>query len=430
MRIFRGTPEIQNKKRKMNSKLTSILLAATFAVSPLLHAQDKATLDLLVAKGVITRAEADGVSKKAVQVSAKEKTTKSIKISGRLQMQYENINVDETIAGVERSLVSQNNFLMRRIFLGMNADLGAGWSTEIVTDFMSDKTNYIDKATVTKKVDWDYLQGKLAFGFQKINFGLEENTSSSKLVTIERSLATRYFTEPASSTTMGIGARHVGVFWSGKIPQVNGLEYSLSLTNSYNNNAGKALNNANDLMYAAGVSYKTNIDKAAIKVGSNFVYTNGLDVNNGGKHRDAVGVNPYITFAWSGLSVQSDFLLASVQDGGMGNTQNSTPMGVNVSAEYRFDIGELGQIAPVVRYSWLDTDGRGIKMGDAVRRSNSGQTYNAGQSVYIGANWYVIGDSLKFQVGYEWAQLNDNIAQTVAQHSEANAVRAQIQVLF
>ena len=72
----------------MNSKLTSILLAATFAVSPLLHAQDKATLDLLVAKGVITRAEADGVSKKAVQVSAKEKTTKSIKISGRLQMQY------------------------------------------------------------------------------------------------------------------------------------------------------------------------------------------------------------------------------------------------------------------------------------------------------------------------------------------------------
>lgn len=73
MRIFRGTPEIQNKKRKMNSKLTSILLAATFAVSPLLHAQDKATLDLLVAKGVITRAEADGVSKKAVRVSAKEK---------------------------------------------------------------------------------------------------------------------------------------------------------------------------------------------------------------------------------------------------------------------------------------------------------------------------------------------------------------------
>lgn len=345
-------------------------------------------------------------------------------------MQYENINVDETVAGIENSLVSQNNFLMRRIFLGMNADLGAGWSTEIVTDFMSDKTNYIDKAVVTKKVDWDYLQGKLAFGFQKINFGLEENTSSAKMATIERSLATRYFTEPASSTTMGIGARHVGVFWSGKIPQVNGLEYSLSLTNSYSNNAGKALNGANDLMYAAGVSYKANIDKAAVKVGSNFVYTNGLDVNNGGKHRDAVGVNPYITFAWSGLTVQSDFLLASVQDGGMGNTQNATPMGVNVSAEYKFDIGELGQIAPVVRYSWLDTDGRGIKMGDAVRRSNSGKTYNAGQSVYIGANWYIIGDSLKFQLGYEWAQLNDNISQTVAQHSEANAVRAQIQVLF
>ena len=85
-----------------------------------------------------------------------------------------------------------------------------------------------------------------------------------------------------------------------------------------------------------------------------------------------------------------------------------------------------------MRWSWIDTDGRGIKMSDGIRNANANSTYNAGQSVYVGVNWYIVGNDLKFQMGYEWAQLNGvkDGAASVAQHSEANAVRAQIQVLF
>lgn len=107
------------------------------------------------------------------------------------------------------------------------------------------------------------------------------------------------------------------------------------------------------------------------------------------------------------------------------------PMGVNIAAEYKFDIGEFGKLAPAVRYSWIDTDGRGIKMSDGVRNANASTTYNAGQSVYVGLNWYIMGNDLKFQIGYEWAQLNGSANNRhLAQHSDANAVRAQMQVLF
>ena len=220
----------------MNYKITSTVIGTLLmAAASVLNAQDKQTLDLLVSKGIITKEEAASVSKKSVAVAPKEKTTKSIKLIGRLQMQYENINVDETVGGVESSLAAKNDFIMRRMFLGAAADLGSGWSAELVADFARDGDGYIDKAVITKKVDWDSLQGKLGFGYRKINFGLEENTSSSKLLTIERSPATRYFTENANGRRLGFGGRHTGVFWAGKIPQVKGLEYGLSVTNSYNN---------------------------------------------------------------------------------------------------------------------------------------------------------------------------------------------------
>lgn len=418
----------------MNCKITSAVIGTLLlAAASVLNAQDKQTLDLLVSKGIITKEEAASVSKKSVAVAPKEKTTKSIKLIGRLQMQYENINTDETVNGVESSLTAKNDFIMRRMFLGAAADLGSGWEAELIADFARDDAGYIDKALISKKVDWDSLQGKLILGYQKINFGLEENTSSSKLLTVERSLATRYFTEGVNGRRLGLGGRHTGVFWAGKIPQVKGLEYGVSVTNSYNNSPTKLAGNAdNNLLYGASVSYKTNIEDVSLKVGTNFAYTNGMNVNNNAAHCEVMGVNPYLTASYLGLTAYADFMLAQVQNGRNSYSEDATPMGANVAAEYKFDIGDFGKLAPVARYSWLDTDGRGVKMSDGIRNANANTTFASGQSIYVGLNWYINGDALKFQFGYEWAQLDgvQSGRTAVAQHSEANAVRAQMQVLF
>ena len=319
------------------------------------------------------------------------------------------------------------------MFLGAAADLGSGWEAELIADFARDDAGYIDKALISKKVDWDSLQGKLILGYQKINFGLEENTSSSKLLTVERSLATRYFTEGVNGRRLGLGGRHTGVFWAGKIPQVKGLEYGVSVTNSYNNSPTKLAGNAdNNLLYGASVSYKTNIEDVSLKVGTNFAYTNGMNVNNNAAHCEVMGVNPYLTASYLGLTAYADFMLAQVQNGRNSYSEDATPMGANVAAEYKFDIGDFGKLAPVARYSWLDTDGRGVKMSDGIRNANANTTFASGQSIYVGLNWYINGDALKFQLGYEWAQLDgvQSGRTAVAQHSEANAVRAQMQVLF
>ncbi len=100
----------------MNCKITSTVIGTLLlAAASVLNAQDKQTLDLLVSKGIITKEEAASVAKKSVAVAPKEKTTKSIKLIGRLQMQYENINTDETVNGVESSLTAKNDFIMRRM---------------------------------------------------------------------------------------------------------------------------------------------------------------------------------------------------------------------------------------------------------------------------------------------------------------------------
>ena len=102
----------------MNVKLINII-ASVLLFGTLVQAQDKQTLDILVSKGLITRAEADAVAKNSVSISPQSKKTKSIKLIGRVQTQYEYISVDETHGGTENSLSTKSDFIMRRMFLGM-----------------------------------------------------------------------------------------------------------------------------------------------------------------------------------------------------------------------------------------------------------------------------------------------------------------------
>lgn len=419
----------------MKHKLTSIITSCLLMASSLaVNAQDRQTLDLLVSKGIITRQEADKVSKNSVAISPKEKTTKKIKLIGRVQTQYENINVSEYSDGNETSLSAKNNFIMRRMFLGMDADIGSGWSALVIADFARSSDGYLEYAYISKKVDWDYLQGRADFGYRKITFALEEYTSASKLLTVERSLATRYFSESNNGRRLGLAGRHVGAYWEGKLSQIEGLKYGISLTNSYHNSPTSMPADAdNTFLYAANVSYEKKFEDVAFHVGANFAYTNGMNVAGtaGVKHSAVYGVNPYLKLSALGFDMWTDFLLAQVENGKNSYSQNAMPMGFNIGGEYKFDISEWGKIAPTLRYSWIDTDGRGIKMSDGVRDANASTTYNAGQSVYVGVNWYIDGESLKFQLGYEWAQLNGSPTnKNLARHSDANAVRAQIQVLF
>ena len=420
------------------SSTTTVVAAALLSLAALYsNAQDKATLDLLVSKGVITKEEASKLSKGNVKIVAKDKNVKGIKITGRVQTQYENINVEGFGAAGTSHAVSKNDFIMRRLFLGAEANLGSGWSGTVVADFgrSGDDKNYLENAYITKAIDWELLHGKLDIGYKKVNFGFEENTSASKLLSVERSLATRYWTEGNNGRRLGFGARHTGIFWNGKIDEIEGLEYGAAVTSPYNDNPTEIPSSAdNTLAYWANVAYSGSIEEdISFKIGVNFGYspdTTSTNVSGG----SVWGLNPYVTANLYGFNIWGEFLISGIENGDITRTEDATPMGVNVGIEYRFDIGEWGKIGPTVRYSWLDTDGRGVSVSDGIRNANNAPGYSsfyAAQSVYAGVNWYIMGDSVKFQLGYEWAQFNGTPSNKSASNfAESNTVRAQMQILF
>ncbi len=438
----------------MNTKLKSIIIAACALFAACANAQDKQTLDLLVSKGVISREEADNVAKSSVQISAKEKATKKITISGRIQGQYQFLNSEQNNDASSHK-ASTNGFQMRRLYLGVNADMGAGWSGTLVMDFaksgVSNGADYLADAFITKKVALDYLTGAADIGYKKVNFAFEENTSSSKLLSIERSLATRYFVESqkaASNGNLGFGSRYTGAYWNGSVEALKGFEYGIAVTNSQNYSIKPATANAagvtaeNNLNFWGNALYKTKIDDVALKFGLNFGYGPGANSVTNDLHGAIIGVNPYAEVKYEGLTVWGDFLFANVEYGkrNVATTlyEDANPFGFNMGAEYRFDIGELGAIGPAFHYSYLNTDGRGVRISDAMFGASNVDTstaasnmYDNAHTIYIGANWYIIGNSLKLQAGYEWARFAGAPAgEAQNKRADVNAVRVQMQVIF
>ena len=192
--------------------MKKLLICLIFFLSLSVGAQDKQTLDLLVSKGIITRQEADNVMKKSsAEIVPNRSTTKSITLIGRAQTQFENISVRENINGASNSLETKNNFILRRVFLGMEAELGADWTATVIADFARSSSGYLEYVYVSKKLDGEILNGTIDVGYKKIAFNLEEYSSSSQMPTIERSIVSRYFSESANGRRLGLGGRHTGV---------------------------------------------------------------------------------------------------------------------------------------------------------------------------------------------------------------------------
>lgn len=412
----------------MRTQLKTLTLAAAAALTATAHAGDKEVLDLLVKKGVITaeeRAKAIQESKtkdtasNLDEVFAKEDAVKRLTISGRVQVQYEGASVEQN--GVDS--VSTSDFILRRMYLGAKADIGEGFSGELVWNF-ADGSNggEFDKAVFTAETGY----GKFDIGYQKVQWGQEENTSSSKLPAVERSLATRYWAEGNNGRRVGFGARHAGVHYSNK--QVLGeggqgtLNYGLSVVRSDQNaNFSSNVAGANDLgLYGfASVEWKP------------FGLTAGLNVaqnKHSGQTTDATtldddsvkGYNPYLKWVNGDFTVLAEYIDTDVTTG----ATKRNPTGYNITGILK----AAEKLEYVIRYSALDTDGRSVRVSDGLRNINGPSTnFNEMDSIYLGVNYYFVGDNAKVQAGYEMADFETANGAT---KGNADIFRVQVQILF
>lgn len=432
----------------MRTQLKTLTLAAAAALTATAHAGDKEILDLFVKKGMVTpeeRAKAlqDSKAKSAGsnldEVFAKEDAVKRLTFSGRVQVQYEGMGYSQTTSGGTKTEAdSTSDFILRRMYLGAKADIGNGFSGEIVYNFADNSQSTVssstgtttsgafDKAVFTAETEF----GKFDIGYQKVQWGQEENTSSSKLPVVERSLVTRYWAESGNARRVGLGARHIGVHYSNKSVLGEGgqgtFNYGASVVTA---DQGYDANRTNDLgLYGfASIEWKPIGLTAGLNVADNKNPAGSMTNNPRTK-----GYNPYLKYVNGDITMLAEYIDT--------NVGSVNPTGYNLTGIYK--VSEKLEV--VARYANLDTDGRGIQPGDGLRNigtsgagmasfGSSERGFNKADSIYLGANYYFNGDNAKVQAGFEKVDLTQGLASPAALtggKADADIFRVQVQILF
>lgn len=346
-------------------------------------------------------------------LKAKGKETIELRFNGRMQAQYDGLSMDDHSGKLDRS----NHFYFRRLFLGAKAKLNNGIYAESVFDFAGDENPEVafDKAIIGYTFD-NGVKGVL--GFQKVPFGFEETTSSSKLPTIERSAINRFFADD-----IDFSSRHMGVHAKGKLE--NGLSYAWAIVNSAQGEGsrlGGASNTSNDIATYARLQWKEDGLILGLDYGnqpnSTVVYedlNNDKKIDNNEPREDVSAYTTYINYKSNGLNLLGEYF-----SGDLGNKGDTD--GYALRASFKD-----GKWEPVIRYSKVNSD-YVIDSDELIRRAPSGGTVDSGdnkiESLYLGLNYYY-SKAVTFMAGYE-----DTESKSSSDFADINGIRARVQVLW
>lgn len=410
----------------MKLKLFSLLVALGLTCASAADASNRELLDVLVSNGTITREQADGLLKKSgPDLTAGTGLVKNLRINGRLHMQHDYLHY-ENKGGSNPSDVNQIH--LRRIRLGARADIGEGIRGFINMDFGDDNARLSDAILSAKFSDY----GTLTVGYQKVNFGAEENTSSANIKTVERSLATRYWAEGANGRRLGFGARHIGVFWNGEF---DGFGYGLAVTNNQRSGSFSGSGLDNSMAYWANVYYNAKFEGGSVRFGVNFGYKpegNSKDATATAPSQTnrLIGYNPFVNVEYGDFNLLAEYIGSEVKNGKRSGSGNASPWGFNIIPSYKI----TKELELVLRYSHLDTDSRGVNPSDGFRNLNSVGTFNKGDAYYVGFNWYIRGNDLKLTAGYEYGDFKDRATTgndfSGSNKGVAHSFRTRVQLLF
>ena len=222
--------------------------------------------------------------------------------------------------------------------------------------------------------------------------------------------------------------------------------YSLGLTNSKPRDYNYRYDNGISCWLGAG--YETKREDWSLRFVSNFGYADKIvsaveesaplpaPMSGFG---DTFGVNTYLLFDYGDFELQSEFMLASVKYGASRSSDRpyytsksptAVPWGVYVMGSYKLlKFDGIGEFEPVLRYTYLDTDGRGVRGKDVVYGMDSEGLYDRACAYYAGINWYVNSKYLKYSLGWERFEFFDKPLGGNAR-SVSDAVIVQIQMFF
>lgn len=416
----------------MKKVLALLLCCAAFGLASTARAQDKATLDLLVKKGLITREEADALvasSAKPPEVAVKS-PARRLSVGGLVQARYAYVSQNDKGAG-RPDPADVSYFNARRVILMFNAEFGGGWGAQINPEIDISRSilngNYLDTAVIRNTNDY----GVFSAGLKKVNFALEEYCSAgTELIPVERSVLTRFV-----AFSSQFSSYHCGVFWDGKVKD-SGFIYGAAITGARQN--FNIVNGPNDLAVWANAAYTHKLDNGVRVTGGvnlgysgSFAEVEGMPanafpgVNAFNRYGDAFGYNPYLKVQAGPATFIAELIGLDID--GKGALSDAKPLGCNVTAAYRL----TEELEPVLRFTQMTTGGirtsTGTAVADLIPMPNNGH-YDDIRAIYTGLNYYILGDNLKVQGGYEFSQLTDSAVS--GSQIDAHAVRVQLQAMF
>jgi hypothetical protein len=409
------------------------------ALAPAALAQDSAALvNALIRKGILTNQEAEDIRAELVKESntvpahafAGNKSTDRLTIGMRMQVQY--VNFGTEVKGNSVNPVYADHAFLRRMYLTLKAGVGGNWGAQFTYDFAGGS---YDDAIVIWTPSPDL---KFDFGLRKVNVAHEERRSSGDLRAIERSGLTRYFVESNNGRRLGAASYRIGAFLDGKRELSNavGLVYSAAVTNPERNEtftgASLASDNTNNHVALWG---NVGLTGRLAENHGNWIagFGCGWEPDQGGFGTANLGrgfnltlYSAYFEGTFGRFGMLAEYLTAEVERGrATPGNGDSWPRGWFIQPTFNLtDTIEL-----CARYTWLDSDRRGVTLADVVRSAPGGVVMNKFNEWYGGVNFYFRALDLRFQIGGVYGETKEGLTGAPAQ-AITRGVRSQLQLQF
>lgn len=409
-------------------------LTSVGLVSPVAAQDSSALITALIRKGILTQEEAKEIQAEVsresraapVSVVPHGKSTQRLSVGMRMQIQYAHLDTDVPAAAFDPA--PTNRAFLRRMYLTLKANVSESWGATMTYDFAS---NGYDDAFFEWRADPGLT---FNFGLRKVNVAHEERASSGNIRGLERSAVTRYFVESNNGRRLGAASYRIGAFVDGKrnLSSDTSLVYSAAITNPERNETFSLASSAGDQTTNSPALW-ANVGLAGKRLKDNWIAGLGVGhlADQGGAGAAALGrgadltlYSAYTEITAGRFNLLAEYLMADVQRG-VSATRDARPQGV----VFQPGLYLLDNVETILRFSWLDSDGRGANLADVIRSASSGGVMNKVVEWYAGVNWYLRGNDLKYQLGLVHAKSMGAINSGAAE-ATTFGLRSQMQLQF
>lgn len=412
-----------------------LLTATLLGLVPASAQESGALIDALIRKGILTHQEAEDIRADLVRENntvpsramAGGKSTDRLSVGMRMQLQH--VYLDTDVDGALLGPAATQHAFLRRMYFTLKAGVGGNWGATMTYDFAS---GGYDDAFFEWRPTNDL---SFNFGLRKVAVGYEERASSGNLKSLERSGVTRYFVEANNGRRLGAASYRIGIFLDGKkdLTANTGIFYTAAVTNPERNEtfnlssaAGDSTNNSPAFWATGGLNGKlANGGTWLVGAGAGYLPDQGgAGIVNLGRGSNLLIYSLHTDITSGRFSLMGEYLAANVERGSAAAT-DAQPTGFFLQPT----VFVTETLEAVIRYQYLDTDGRGVNLSDVVRSAPGGGTMNTFDGWYAGANWYLRGNDLKYQLGVDYGRTKDTVTGTPAK-AKAVGVRSQMQIQF